>query len=53
MHDSNFKHYHGKFPEMKEEILSETYEGDYEDSLEMDSLDYLLSDSDYIYSNYD
>ena len=53
MHDSNFKHYHGKFPEMKEEILAETYEGDYEDSLEMDSLDYLLSDSDYIYSNYD
>ncbi len=53
MHDSNFKHYHGMFPEMKEEILSETYEGDYEDSLEMDSLDYLLSDSDYIYSNYD
>ena len=53
MHDSNFKHYHGKFPEMKEEILTETYEGDYEDSLEMDSLDYLLSDSDYIYSNYD
>ncbi len=52
MHDSNFKHYHGKFPEMKEEILAETYEGDYEDSLEMDSLDYLLSDSDYIYSNY-
>ncbi|MBQ3627447.1 MAG: transglycosylase domain-containing protein [Bacteroidaceae bacterium] len=53
MHDSNFKHYHGKFPEMKEEILAETYEGDYEDSLEMDSLDYLLSDSDFIYSNYD
>ncbi|MBO7559189.1 MAG: transglycosylase domain-containing protein [Bacteroidaceae bacterium] len=53
MHDSDFKHYHGKFPEMKEEILAETYEGDYEDSLEMDSLDYLLSDSDYIYSNYD
>ncbi len=53
MHDSNFKHYHGKFPEMKEEILAETYEGDYEDSLEIDSLDYLLSDSDYIYSNYD
>ena len=53
MHDSNFKHYHGKFPEMKEEILAETYEGDYEDSLEMDSLDYLLSDSDYIHSNYD
>ena len=53
MHDSNFKHYHGKFPEMKEEILAETYDGDYEDSLEMDSLDYLLSDSDYIYSNYD
>ena len=53
MHDSNFKHYHGKFPEMKEEILAETYEGDYEDSLEMDSLNYLLSDSDYIYSNYD
>ena len=53
MHDSNFKHYHGKFPEMKEEILSETYEGAYEDSLEVDSLEYLLSDSDYIYSNYD
>ena len=53
MHDSNFRHYHGKFPEMKEEILAETYEGDYEDSLEMDSLDYLLSDSDYIHSNYD
>ena len=53
MHDSNFKHYHGKFPEMKEEILAETYEGAYEDSLEVDSLDYLLSDSDYIYSNYD
>ena len=53
MHDSNFKHYHGKFPEMKEDILTETYEGAYEDSLDMDSLDYLLNDTNYIFPNYD
>lgn len=38
---------------MKEEILSETYEGAYEDSLEVDSLEYLLNDSNYIFPNYD
>ena len=53
LHDNNFKQYHGKFPEMKEEILSETYEGAYEDSLEVDSLEYLLNDSNYIFPNYD
>ena len=53
MHDDNFKQYHGKFPEMKEDILSETYEGAYEDSLEVDSLEELLNDSNYIFPYYD
>ena len=29
------------------------YEGAYEDSLEVDSLEYLLNDSNYIFPNYD
>lgn len=35
--DPHFAHYHGKFPPLKEEILSETYEGALEDSVEVDS----------------